>query len=73
MFVHISEFSKLTIGILGARPLEHLRVGPNPFVCDPFAAYDDWTASVTSSPVVASIFIHVPPDDHGAVSWPYKG
>ena len=64
--VHVSEFPKLTIGVLGTRPFEHLRIHPNPFVGDPFTAYHHWTASVTSSPVVASIFIHVPPDDHGA-------
>ena len=68
--VAVPEVSDLPGGVLGARPLEHLRVDPDPLVGDPLAADHDGAAAVPRQHVVAARAVHVPPEHHGALPRP---
>ena len=48
------DFPDLSSGELGARPLEHLRVGSNPLVGDPLVADHDGTPAVSGQVVVTT-------------------
>ena len=69
VFRIFSESSNFSIWISRTGSSEHLTVDPDPFVGDPLGSDEDGTTSVFDHAIIASIFIHVPPEDNAALRW----
>ena len=69
----LPELADLPVGVGGTGPSVHLTVAPDPLVGDPLGAHQDGAASVLHEDVVASVLVHVPPEDDTSFLRPDEG
>ena len=72
-FTELSIFSKrsnFSVAVSRTRSPVHLTVDSDPFVCDPLGSYENRTSAVFHSVIIATIFIHVPPQHNTSLAWP---
>lgn len=66
----LPEAPDLAVGVGGAGPPVHLAVDADPLVGDPLGADQDGAAAVLHQVVIPAVLVHVPPQNHAALSRP---